>query len=171
MSKLLSSLKEPACQAGGFLIGVTLMKAINKMINSETVSGFLGETSTDFKKYLTPVIATIGGIMLGNSVNGSCAKSFCNGIAVSGAVDLGMELLYKKNLLSGTGEGVFGSIMGDEDDLEGNVGYDMDDDLDGYPESYARPSLPQSSYVAGTSFGEIPGVVMEGIPSYAGGIM
>lgn len=171
MSRLLNSLKEPACQAGGFLVGVTAMKAINKMINSDAVSGFLGETSTDIKKYLTPVITTIGGIWLGNYVSDSTAKAFCNGIAVSGAVDLGMELLYKKNLLSGTGEGVFGSILGDDDDLDGDY-----DEIEGdpEPETYARPALP--SRPAQTQFmppavGAIPGVVMEGIPHIGGGIM
>lgn len=165
---MMNIVKTTACQAGGALAGVTFMKIVNKAINSETVSGLLGDSSDTVKKYVTPLLCIGAGYLLSNNVDDSYMKDFSNGVVVAGALDLGMEVCFKKNLLSGSGEGVIGALLGDADDLDGD-----DEDFSGAEvENMAVEAPLQIGSTPNFGIGEIPGVIMEGIqPMSVGGFM
>ena len=117
IDNLLETATSPALQAVGFMGGMVVQRGVNKLFETDTVSGFLGEeTTTDFKRFLTPLIVTATGIVISNNcAYDSPLKDIANGMTVSGAVNVGMELLYKKNLMSNLGGGLLGGLMGDDD--------------------------------------------------------
>ncbi len=169
MGKFINIVKTTASQAGGALAGVTFMKITNKIVNGETVSGILGDSADTVKKYVTPILCIGAGYLLSNNVEGTYLKDFANGVVVAGALDLGMEICFKKNLLSGSGEGIIGSILGDVDDLEGD-----DEDFNGTDVESVAVEAPMQIGSPSPNFGigEIPGVVFEGIqPMSVGGFM
>lgn len=133
MNSLLDAAYSPALQAGGFMLGLVGQRGINRMLETDTMQGLLGnETATDFKRFLTPILTCAIGIGVSNYVsNDSPVKEIANGFAVSGAVNVGMELLFKRNLMADLGGGFLGGLLGADDDLD-LIGYDDDDDIEGF---------------------------------------
>ncbi len=129
LSNITDSLIPAGLQASGFMLGIVGQRAINKVLESDMVSGFLGdETTVTFKRYISPLVMCGVGILVSNNASyDSPLKEIGNGAAVSGAVNVGMELLYKKNLLSGLGNGILGNLLGADDDLD-------IEDIDNYEE-------------------------------------
>lgn len=166
ISKLLDSATSPALQAVGFMAGMAGQRGINKIFETDAFQGFLGnETATDFKRFVTPITMVLIGVGVSNYVSDDSAiKDIANGAAVSGAVNIGMELLFNKNLMAGLDGGILGDIMGDDDlDLIAGDDYDDDDDDDdtapapraipaagvGYQLPTGRAALPQQSNIMG----------------------
>ncbi len=132
MNNLLDTAYSPALQAGGFMLGLVGQRGINKMLETDTMQGLLGnETATDFKRFVTPLLTCAIGIGVSNYVSSdSPMKEIANGFTVSGAVNVGMELLFKRNLMADLGGGFLGNLLGADDDLD-LIGYDDDDDIEG----------------------------------------
>lgn len=137
IGKIVSNLKNPAIVAGGFMIGMATQKAINKMLNSETVVNGLGaEAASTLRDYASPLITSVIGVSVSIMSESDLVKKLSTGVAISGAVGVGMKAVWGKNLLDGTVSGLLGSIMGDDeilgvddDDIEG-----IDDDIEGLEE-------------------------------------
>ena len=124
--------KTPAIIGAGVMLGFMAQKAVNRMVGSETVKGLLGsETATNLKKYISPALVTAAGVAINMSSKDELIKNLAAGMAISGPVNIGMQVLWKKNPLSGL-DGFLGGILdGDDDDLDGtddDLG-DPDDDL------------------------------------------
>ena len=127
--------KTPAVIGAGVMLGFMAQKAVNRMVGSETVKGLLGdETATNLKKYISPALVTAAGVAINMSSKDELVKNLAAGMAISGPVNVGMQILWKKNPLSGL-DGFLSGILDGDDDLDGtddDLG-DPDDDL-GDPE-------------------------------------
>lgn len=129
ISKVVSGAKNPAIIGGGFILGIIAQKAMNKIFNSETVVKGLGaETAQSLKDYAVPLATTALGVGVSIAAKDETIKKLAIGVSISGTVAVGTQFLWKKNFLNGLNGGVMGSLMGDDEDLDG---YD-DEDLDGY---------------------------------------
>lgn len=128
ISRVISGAKNPAIIGGGFILGIIAQKAMNKIFNSETVVRGLGaETAQSLKDYAVPLATTALGVGVSIAAKDETIKKLAIGTAISGTVAVGTQFLWKKNFLNGLNGGVMGSLLGDDDDLDG-----YDDDLDGY---------------------------------------
>lgn len=128
ISKVVSGAKNPAIIGGGFILGIIAQKAMNKIFNSETVVRGLGaETAQSLKDYAVPLATTALGVGVSIAAKDETIKKLAIGTAISGTVAVGTQFLWKKNFLNGLNGGVIGSLIGDDEDLDG---YD-DEDLDG----------------------------------------
>ena len=129
ISRVISGAKNPAIIGGGFILGIIAQKAMNKIFNSETVVKGLGaDTAQSLKDYAVPLATTALGVGVSIAAKDETIKKLAIGTAISGTVAVGTQFLWKKNFLNGLNGGVIGSLIGDDEDLDG---YD-DDDLDGY---------------------------------------
>lgn len=144
ISNVFNNLKNPAIVAGGFMVGVTIQKLIDKALNTETVTNGLGAENVDvLKQYATPVITAILGVGASIASESDLLKKLSTGVAISGAVGVGYKLIWGKSLLAGTDGGLLGSIMGDDTE---SVDYDEiegidDDEIEGYEEVEAIEGL------------------------------
>ena len=128
ISRVISGAKNPAIIGGGFILGIIAQKAMNKIFNSETVVKGLGaDTAQSLKDYAVPLATTALGVGVSIAAKDETIKKLAIGTAISGTVAVGTQFLWKKNFLNGLNGGVMGSLLGDDDDLDG-----YDDDLDGY---------------------------------------
>lgn len=119
--------KTPAIIGAGVMLGFMAQKAVNRMVGSETVKGLLGsETATNLKKYISPALVTVAGVAINMSSKDELIKNLAAGMAISGPVNIGMQVLWDKNPLSGLEGFLSGILDGDDDDLDGT---DDDDDL------------------------------------------
>ncbi len=136
VSNIVSKAKSDALPLGcGFLGGVVLQKAVNKVFNSEKVVNGLGaETATGLKNYATPLIVTAVGVGLNLASKDDFMKKLGTGVAVSGVANVGMQFFWKKNLLSGLSGGMLGDLLGTDADLDAEDGFsgNDDDDPDGF---------------------------------------
>lgn len=133
VENVLKGAKTPALYAGGFMLGIIAQKAINRMLNTETVVNGLGaDTVLDLKNYATPLITTALGVGIGIVADDEVIKKLSTGVATSGAANCMMQFFWKKNLLSGLSGGMLGEILGTDEDIDEQDGFgDIDDDLDG----------------------------------------
>ncbi len=167
INNLLDTAYSPALQAGGFMLGLVGQRGINRILETDTMQGLLGnETATDFKRFVTPLLTCVIGIGVSNYVsNDSPIKELANGFTVSGAVNVGMELLFKKNLMCDLGGGLLGNLLGADDDLDlydyDNIEGEIDDD-DNEPAALPSPgvgySLPAAKAQVTRSSAMIQGV-------------
>ena len=128
ISRVISGAKNPAIIGGGFILGIIAQKAMNKIFNSETVVKGLGaDTAQSLKDYAVPLATTALGVGVSIAAKDETIKKLAIGTAISGTVAVGTQFLWKKNFLNGLNGGVIGSLIGDDEDLDG---YD-DEDLDG----------------------------------------
>lgn len=128
ISRVISGAKNPAIIGGGFILGIIAQKAMNKIFNSETVVKGLGaDTAQSLKDYAVPLATTALGVGVSIAAKDETIKKLAIGTAISGTVAVGTQFLWKKNFLNGLNGGVIGSLIGDDEDLDG-----YDDDLDGY---------------------------------------
>lgn len=135
-----------AMQGCGFMLGLAGHRGINRLLETDTMQGLLGnDTATSFKRFVTPIIVTGIGIAVSNYVApDSLIKDVANGFAVSGAVNVGMELFFNTNLMVDKGNGIIGNLLGGDDDLDYFEGYEDVDDND---EAKPSPALPPVSGV------------------------
>ena len=122
--------KTPAVIGVGVLLGFMAQKAVNKAIGYTGTNGLglIGDdTATNLKKYISPALVTGLGVAINLGSKDELVKNLGAGMAISGPVNVGMQLLWNKNPLSGL-EGFLGGLIDDDEDLDG---YD-DEDLDGY---------------------------------------
>ncbi|MBQ3658326.1 MAG: hypothetical protein II956_16030 [Bacteroidales bacterium] len=118
--------KTPAVIGVGVLLGFMAQKVVNKAIGYAGTSGLMGETTaTNLKKYVSPAIVTGVGVAINLSSKDELVKNLGAGMAISGPVNIGMQVLWNKNPLSGL-DGFLGSLLDDPEDLDG---YDDEDDL------------------------------------------
>lgn len=128
ISRVVSGAKNPAIIGGGFILGIIAQKAMNKIFNSETVVKGLGaETAQSLKDYAVPLATCALGVGVSIAAKDETIKKLAIGTAISGTVAVGTQFLWKKNFLNGLNGGVIGSLIGDDEDLDG-----YDEDLDGY---------------------------------------
>lgn len=120
LDKIIDKATPMALKVVGFGGGAMINRALNKALETNTVQGLLGEdTAVDFKKYLTPIATMAIGLVISNSVDDdSPISDIAEGAAFFGAVNLGSEITCKKDLLSGMGNGIIGSFIGEDDDLD-----------------------------------------------------
>lgn len=133
ISNVLGGLKNPAIVAAGFIGGMVVQKLVNKLLNSETVVNGLGADAVlTLKDYATPLVTSVLGVGTSILVESDTMKKLATGVAISGMTSIGMNILWGKNLLAGTCDGILGSIMGEDPDLDGYDEYieGVDDDLD-----------------------------------------
>ena len=134
VNNVVSETKTPTVIGGGVLLGFLLQKFVNnKILGSETVKGLLGDTTTsNLKKFVSPALVTATGIVVNMKSKDEFMRNLAAGVAISGPVNVGMQVLFHKDPLSGFGiDGFLGDLLGDflgddEDDL-GDT--DDDDDL------------------------------------------
>ena len=134
VNNVVSETKTPTVIGGGVLLGLLLQKFVNnKILGSETVKGLLGDTTTsNLKKFVSPALVTATGIVVNMKSKDEFMRNLAAGVAISGPVNVGMQVLFHKDPLSGFGiDGFLGDLLGDflgddEDDL-GDT--DDDDDL------------------------------------------
>lgn len=132
IENVLKGAKTPALYAGGFMLGIIAQKAINRMLNTETVVNGLGaDTVLDLKNYATPLITTALGVGIGIVADDDVIKKLSTGVATSGAANCMMQFFWKKNLLSGLSGGMLGDIFGTDEDIDEQDGFGDIDDLDG----------------------------------------
>lgn len=120
--------KTPAVIGAGVLLGFMAQKAVNKAIGYTGTSGLglLGdETATNLKKYISPALVTGLGVAINLGSKDELVKNLGAGMAISGPVNVGMQILWNKNPLSGL-DGFLGGLIDDDEDLDG---YDDEDDL------------------------------------------
>lgn len=118
--------KTPAVIGVGVLLGFMAQKAVNRGIGLAGMSGLLGdETATNLKKYISPALVTAAGVAINLSSKDELVKNLGAGMAISGPVNIGMQVLWNKNPLSGL-DGFLSGILDDDEDLDG---YDDEDDL------------------------------------------
>ena len=137
VENVLKGAKNPALVGGGFLLGIIAQKAINKILNSETVVQGLGaDTVLGLKNYATPLIATALGVGINIGSKDDLIRKLAMGVAISGTVNVGMQFFWSKNLLSDLGGGMLGDFLGTDDDIDEQDGFsgveDYDDDLEGF---------------------------------------
>ncbi|MCR4559734.1 MAG: hypothetical protein K5685_06610 [Bacteroidales bacterium] len=119
--------RTPAVIGAGVLLGFMAQKAVNRAIGSEAVSGLLGEnTATNLKKYISPALVTGVGVAINLSSKDELIKNLGAGMAISGPVNVGMQILWNKNPLSGL-DGFLGSLLDDPEDLDGYEEEDLGD--------------------------------------------
>ncbi len=157
ISNVISGLKNPALVAVGFMGGMMVQKLVNKVLNSETVVNGLGADAVlTLKDYATPLITSVIGVGTSIVVEDATMKKLATGVAISGVTSIGMNILWGKNLLAGTCDGLLGSIMGEDPDLDGTDDYieGVDDDLDALEASttgaleipISRPALRDTNF-------------------------
>lgn len=146
ISNVFNNLKNPAIVAGGFMVGVTIQKLIDKALNTEAVTNGLGAENVGvLKQYATPVITAILGVGASIASESDLMKKLSTGVAISGAVGVGYKMIWGKSLLAGTDGGLLGSIMGDDTYIEGVDDDEIegidDDEIEGYDEVEAIEGL------------------------------
>lgn len=138
ISNVVGGIKNPAIVSGGILIGVGIQKGINAVLNTEPVQNGLGsDTALALKNYASPLITTALGVIVSMSSDDDTLKKLATGVAISGPLNIGMQWLWNKNLLSNLNGGMLGFLGGDDDLDTDFEGIDDDDDDD-----EPAPALP-----------------------------
>ena len=128
LSRVKDRMLDLAPVAGGAMLSVTISKFLSNLLNKPTVVNGLGaETTKTLKDYFVPVATTVVGAGISIGAENPMFKKIGNGIAVGGLCDITSRLLWSKSITQSLSGGVMGSLLGDDEDLDG---YD-DDDLDG----------------------------------------
>jgi hypothetical protein len=160
ISKVVSGAKNPAIIGGGFILGIIAQKAMNKIFNSESVVRGLGaETAQSLKDYAVPLATTALGVGVSIAAKDETIKKLAIGTAISGTVAVGTQFLWKKNFLNGLNGGVIGSLLGDDDDLDGyddDLDGTDDDDLDGTDDDEDFGDIDVEDGVSGLGYPNIP---------------
>ena len=129
LSRVKDRMLDLAPVAGGALLSVTISKFFGRLLSNPTVVNGLGaETTKTLKDFAVPVATTVVGAGISIGAENPMFKKIGNGIAVGGLCDITSRLLWSKSITQSLSGGVMGSLLGDDDDLDG---YD-DEDLDGY---------------------------------------
>jgi len=136
LSRVKERMFDLAPVAGGAILSVAISKMLSKFLSSKTVVNGLGASTTQtLKDFAVPVATTVIGCGISIGAEGAMAKKFGNGIAVGGLCDVASRLLWSKSLTQSLSGGIMGSLIGDDDDLDGLGDPDEDfgdiDDLDG----------------------------------------
>ncbi len=122
LTNIVKGAKNPAIVSLGIMTGVCVQKMLNKIINTDVVTNGLGyDGALALKNYASPILTTAIGIAVSMSAEDETIKKLGTGVAISGPLNVGMQLLWDKNLLAGLNDGIMGFLGGDEDfdDLEG----------------------------------------------------
>lgn len=128
LSRVKDRMLDLAPVAGGAMLSVTISKFLSNLLNKPTVVNGLGaETTKTLKDFAVPVATTVIGAGISIGAENPMFKKIGNGIAVGGICDITSRLLWSKSITQSLSGGVMGSLLGDDEDLDG---YD-DDDLDG----------------------------------------
>ena len=115
VNNVVSETKTPTVIGGGVLLGFLLQKFVNnKILGSETVKGLLGDTTTsNLKKFVSPALVTATGIVVNMKSKDEFMRNLAAGVAISGPVNVGMQVLFHKDPLSGFGiDGFLGDLLG-----------------------------------------------------------
>lgn len=128
LSRVKDRMLDLAPVAGGAMLSVTISKFLSNLLNKPTVVNGLGaETTKTLKDFAVPVATTVIGAGISIGAENPMFKKIGNGIAVGGICDITSRLLWSKSITQSLSGGVMGSLLGDDEDLDG---YD-DEDLDG----------------------------------------
>ena len=128
LSRVKDRMLDLAPVAGGAMLSVTISKFLSNLLNKPTVVNGLGaETTKTLKDFAVPVATTVIGAGISIGAENPMFKKIGNGIAVGGICDITSRLLWSKSITQSLSGGVMGSLLGDDEDLDG---YE-DDDLDG----------------------------------------
>lgn len=116
ISNVIGGIKNPAIVSGGIMLGIGIQKGINALLNTETAQNGLGsDTALALKNYASPLITTALGVCISMSSDDDTLKKLATGVAISGPLNVGMQMFWDKNLLAGLNDGLLGFLGGDED--------------------------------------------------------
>lgn len=134
ISSVLNGAKNPAIVSGGILLGVGIQKGINAVLNTDMVQEGIGsDNALALKNYASPAITSALGIIVAMNCEDDLICKLATGVAISGTLNVGMQLFTGKPLLAGTNGGIMG-FLGDDPDYD----YEVVDD----PEPEPAPATP-----------------------------
>lgn len=121
ISSVLNGAKNPAIVSGGILLGVGIQKGINAVLNTDMVQEGIGsDNALALKNYASPAITSALGIIVAMNCEDDTICKLATGVAISGTLNVGMQLFTGKPLLAGTNGGIMG-FLGDDPDYDYEV--------------------------------------------------